>query len=238
MILSKYPFEETNKIVYDDGIVEDSLAAKGVLHARVKVSAKHSLNVFVTHLQAAYHYPASKNEVRVQKKQLQQMCKFVKSTTKNDTSPILILGDFNIDAFQDEINSLYTYMMKSFGQVDDTNKIRDLIRESHGGKSSPTTVPYLFNKETGKEHSLGSNIETETGPRLPSASYIKDNLSTLSLRPQALDYALLFDRGDKNLRARARVEEFRMSDVDPSKTTTYPFFYMSDHFGLCVDLRF
>ena len=196
--MSKYPFEETNKIVYDS-IVQDALAAKGVLHARVNIS-----RTFVECVCDTSSGSLSLSDLRgsQSEKQLQQLCKFVKSTTKNDTSPIIILGDFNIDAFQDEINSLYTYMMKSFGQVDDTNKIRDLIRESHGGKSSPTTVPYLFNKETGEEHCLGSNIETETGPRLPSASFIKDNLSTLSLRPQALD--LVFDRGQKTYELSAR----------------------------------
>ena len=235
VILSKFPIEETSKLEYDDAIVQDSLASKGVIHARVKISKKSSLNVFVTHLQAAYHYPASKEEARVQKKQLQQLCKFVKLTMKSNPSPIIVLGDFNIDAFQNEENALYTFMVNSFDQIDATNKIRDLIRESHDGKSPPTTVPYLFNKETGEEYSLGSNIETETGPRLPSPSFIKENLSKLSLRPQALDYAFLFDRGQK-LQIRARVQEFRMKDVD--KTKTYPFFYLSDHFGLGVDLRF
>ena len=241
VMLSKIPFEETNKIEYDDCMVQDALAAKGVLHALLKTSSGDLLHVFTTHLQAAYYFPSSNDEADVQIKQLQQFSKFIKDVVDNSSqpkAPILVLGDFNIDVFQDEMNSLYSDMLKLFDSIYD-HKFRDLIRESYGGKSIPTTVPYLFDKQTGHEHVLGSNIETETGPRLPSTTFMKDNISRFALRPMALDYALLCDRGHKNLQImRTRVNEFRTQNLILEPKLDFPFFYLSDHFGVCIDMKF
>jgi endonuclease/exonuclease/phosphatase family metal-dependent hydrolase len=96
-IVSRYPFLETNSVIYDHismpkdfGFGADGFASKGVLHARVCRDTAHptgnTVDVFVSHLEAR------SREMR--EEQYKEIGAFIGKT--NDPSlPVLILGDFN-----------------------------------------------------------------------------------------------------------------------------------------------
>ncbi|CAH0521329.1 unnamed protein product [Peronospora belbahrii] len=97
LILSRYPIVERDQLAYSQGSGSDGVCAKGVLYARIQLSPdlSESLHVFTTHTQAG----DDRKEYTIRLAQLQEMHQFIAKTIQDDPGmPILIMGDFNLDA--------------------------------------------------------------------------------------------------------------------------------------------
>jgi endonuclease/exonuclease/phosphatase family metal-dependent hydrolase len=94
-ILSRWPIEETRTLTYDEcsGALTDCVANKGAVHAVVRVSENARVNVVATHLDAG----SWDGDREARAAQLRQLREFI-DEIDTDVGPVLVLGDFNIDA--------------------------------------------------------------------------------------------------------------------------------------------
>jgi endonuclease/exonuclease/phosphatase family metal-dependent hydrolase len=90
-LASRLPVLARGMLTFTDGAMEDRLAAKGVLHARLArgPGASESLDVFTTHLQAGREHGA------VRRRQVEELATFLRRTASAE-GPVLVLGDLNI----------------------------------------------------------------------------------------------------------------------------------------------
>ncbi|ETM51614.1 hypothetical protein L914_04590 [Phytophthora nicotianae] len=107
LILSRYPIVERDQLAYSQGSGSDGICAKGVLYARIQLSPdlSDSLHVFTTHTQAGDNY----KDYSIRLAQLQEMHRFIARTIRDDPGvPVLITGDFNLDARHDLVHDSQT----------------------------------------------------------------------------------------------------------------------------------
>ncbi|TDH71841.1 hypothetical protein CCR75_005246 [Bremia lactucae] len=103
LILSRYPIVKRDQFVFSQGSGSDGICAKGVLYARIQLSPAVSdfFHVFTTHTQAG----DNRNEYTIRLTQLEEMHRFIATTIQSDPQvPILITGDFNLDARHDLVH--------------------------------------------------------------------------------------------------------------------------------------
>lgn len=97
LLLSRFPIEgephfRTYKCasrVYTHGIKADGLAAKGVIHARLRLSDDLVVDCFLTHLESI--------SAKARARQVAQLAEFVAEHSSPDR-PLLVMGDMNIAA--------------------------------------------------------------------------------------------------------------------------------------------
>jgi len=101
MIISKYPIEATRELVFDKGVASDGFVTKGILYAKVKIGSSY-VHVFNTHMQASYGYEFKENDpyALIRRKQIQQVSSFIAKIALDDDHPILVMGDFNVNAIR------------------------------------------------------------------------------------------------------------------------------------------
>jgi endonuclease/exonuclease/phosphatase family metal-dependent hydrolase len=91
-LASRLPIVASAQMAYSTARGSDALAAKGVLHARLRRGGDappgDQLDVFVTHLQA--------NHADIRKAQIAELAAFIRERS-NPARPALLLGDLNID---------------------------------------------------------------------------------------------------------------------------------------------
>jgi endonuclease/exonuclease/phosphatase family metal-dependent hydrolase len=102
MIMSKYPIETTREAIFDKGVASDGFVRKGILYAKVKVSSSSYVHVFNTHMQASYGYEFAENDpyALIRKKQIQKIVAFIAKIALDDDHPIIMMGDFNVNAIR------------------------------------------------------------------------------------------------------------------------------------------
>ncbi|KAI8136984.1 Endonuclease/exonuclease/phosphatase [Fennellomyces sp. T-0311] len=100
LILSRFPIRTSHAIEYPRGIHSDWLSYKGALHALIELNPTHSIHVYTTHAQASYTGTNSQSQAdtQVRMSQFSQLHQFISETAQRDNVPILLLGDFNVDA--------------------------------------------------------------------------------------------------------------------------------------------
>lgn len=138
MIMSKYPIVETQEITFDKGSHSDAFVTKGVLYAKIKVDASY-IHVFNTHLQASYGHEFNFEEntySTIRKKQLKKFAGFIQRVTSKDNYPILLAGDFNVNARSAPGSGVdskeYTEMLALLQHT--SYKIVDLLKEHNDGE--------------------------------------------------------------------------------------------------------
>lgn len=142
MIMSKYPIVDTQEIKFDKGSHSDKFVTKGVLYAKVKVDSSY-VHIFNTHLQASYGHEfdfTPNHYASIRKKQLKKLAEFVQRVTSKDHYPILLVGDFNVNArsaVDDGSDSPeYTEMLELLHH--ESYKMVDILKEHNGGKHPET----------------------------------------------------------------------------------------------------
>lgn len=119
-ILSRYPFVETDSIVFPRGVEADGTCAKGAVYARIALRPDYYVHVFCTHLQASYFDAAAKWEhyIDVRNAQAAALAQWILTKARyypgfvtggkgGDSElaplapfPIWLMGDFNVDAIR------------------------------------------------------------------------------------------------------------------------------------------
>jgi endonuclease/exonuclease/phosphatase family metal-dependent hydrolase len=108
LILSRFPIVLSEFRPFRYCVLSDALSDKGVLYAKIKIGDAY-LNVFNTHLQASYfgsgnyHWDIS---IKTRNDQIEEISNFIKEVVNNNNTrdlegtdgPILVMGDFNVDA--------------------------------------------------------------------------------------------------------------------------------------------
>jgi len=174
LILSKYPFVQSNTMVFehfskpeDFGFRADGFAAKGVIHARVALDSggTSSVDVFVTHLEA--------RDDSLRPAQYAEMAAFIQRVA-DPSRPALILGDLNTRGMNEERKdaaSQYSMMMTAFnGARPEGGAFVDvwpaLMGDAHGGTSEQES--------------------TATGKRIDYVLVSNPTASAFQLKPQTI----------------------------------------------------
>jgi endonuclease/exonuclease/phosphatase family metal-dependent hydrolase len=89
-LASRLPVVAASSHDYGTAAGEDTLAAKGVLHARLARGGHDSIDVFVTHLQAGQEHGA------VRRRQIEELGSFMSDALNGTANQVLVLGDFNV----------------------------------------------------------------------------------------------------------------------------------------------
>jgi len=137
MIISKYPIEDSRELIFDKGVASDGFVRKGVIYAKVKVGSSY-VHVFNTHMQASYGYEFAEHDPYslIRKKQIQQISAFIAKIALDDHHPIVIMGDFNVNAIRkvdDPSDSKeYLEMVQSLGS-NGLFSVLDLHKEFNRG---------------------------------------------------------------------------------------------------------
>ena len=97
-LFSKFPIENWTSKRFDDcsGTFNDCLAAKGFVHALIRVSDDVKFNVIATHLNSG----GSQGSQQARSTQLAQIREYISDNTDIDQWPTLLMGDLNVDGLR------------------------------------------------------------------------------------------------------------------------------------------
>jgi endonuclease/exonuclease/phosphatase family metal-dependent hydrolase len=224
LILSRYPIIESDSIAFSKGMNIDGWSNKGVLSALIQYPCVSGENIKVlvitTHTQADY----DSNNTQYFEVQLQQVAElrdFVKKKhVQYPNVPILLVGDFNInarvspDSDGKEHSSGYKKLMDLLNFEIDHEKVewRDLIYEQMG-YHPVTFADTVQDPETG-----------ETKPR----DIVLTNKVILGQRLY-LDYIFYYNKNSQKV-------SVLNTQVEPFFVDGHPFGQLSDHYGVSTML--
>ncbi|EKE42666.1 hypothetical protein ENUP19_0012G0016 [Entamoeba nuttalli] len=95
LILSRIPLKDRDQYIFKSRIYPESILSRGILYSKIQPNESTTLHIFNTQLQSISNNPLV-NQVRLN--QLDELVKFILSKTSKDEYPILICGDFSINA--------------------------------------------------------------------------------------------------------------------------------------------
>lgn len=93
--MSPYPIWAA-RIIYSSFFLR--LSHKGALHALIDLNATHAMHLYTTHTQASYERIPTPDDVAIRISQFAQLHEFIRDTAKDDSYPIVLMGDLNVDA--------------------------------------------------------------------------------------------------------------------------------------------
>lgn len=178
-IASRYPIAETHSLTFQSRYGIDSLAAKGVLHARLQIEngeIPSYLDVFATHLQAGF--------TEYKRAQVLELADFIYNHADPDI-PILLMGDFNINgspAQQANNNSDYNYLMGILEHLGTGHSFVDLGSHLEGGTN------YSANPEDNRSERIDHILTTD-----PSLVVNQDNVQIHDFSGESGKAGLLSD---------------------------------------------
>ena len=113
IILSRWPVERRATHLFETTCSgSDCLADKGVGYVAIRVGERR-VHVFGTHAQSVYG--ARPREVRAA--QFAQMQAFVAAQAIPPDEPVVLAGDFNVDAFTDELDAMLATLRATWPEV-------------------------------------------------------------------------------------------------------------------------
>lgn len=203
-ILSKFPIVQTESWIYTKSTSYDSLSAKGILYAKIKLNqSEQYINIFTTHFQSDYTNNNIKT-AQVRETQINELINFIKIIIQQNPYLTVLCGDLNIPFHE---NLQYQTFIQKFH-----NEGLELIDYD------------IFHLPTyGKTDEYGElldNTITSTNPYPLN---------------ECLDYIFeirTIEHVDENLAIHSDVQV----QTFPSESNNFPF--LSDHYGLSVDLNF
>lgn len=207
LILSRFPVEATEFVMFSMGSGADAYAAKGVLYAHVRLAEDFCLHLFTTHLDAGEH-TLRKRDVRAL--QLRELLTLVRGKIERDrASPVILAGDFNLTAFHRPTLARIVEPFRSLAERFDMRLV-DVVGDAYCGKHPSTN---------GWGHGRLS-YELTDQPDLQGC----------------IDYMLVFIpkpvlevfRPELDM---CKVEHFRIAE-DERRARKLPITNLSDHFGV------
>ena len=143
LLLSRHPITESHQTIYRQASGDDSLANKGVLHARIEVMGHPcAVDVFLSHTQASH--PSVGGTVAGAREaiigQIRHMAAFI-SACRDPMQPALLIGDLNVDSYSDP--GLYDILISNLGFPEDLHpqvKGRNVARPDATSESDDTDI--------------------------------------------------------------------------------------------------
>lgn len=213
-VLSRFPILESDFWPFDNGVLPDIMAYKGVLYCKLLIETE-TVHLFCTHAQASYPtHDLSKHLMykEVRQEQMGHIRRMIKQKVTKSSELVMIMGDFNTDAKEKLKPSKFNVPIKcEYKQMTEIlsggweDKLSDLVLEAYG--YHPNTY--------GRTDEHGKPIETVLSHRNENAL------------EKAIDYIFAMNVESSNFRVdalRTRVEDFRV--------TGYDFSHLSDHAGV------
>jgi len=237
LILSRYPIVASSEITYSECMQADALAAKGAIHALIQFQPGQFVHVFNTHLQASYNDPRSLTKFQksqwVRTSQLQELAAFMHTTTKNDSYPIMLLGDFNVNGRKSPTDASdseeYLNMIQIFGQYFDCE---DLLRDTMG--YHPPTVGDIHEDGSPREIHLTNVNDQKITKRIDYIWWLRRKDAT-----QAKPEPVVIDNNAVPVDPLAPVSVIPGTcAVAPLFVEGSPFTQLSDHYGVHVHLMY
>lgn len=214
------------------------------------------MHVYTTHTQASYDNGGKLNldDTQVRLSQFARVHQFIQDTAQDDTHPILLMGDLNVDA---AVHSGSLPNMPSYDSSLAYTMMMDVLRgkgtdlELIGGENNHDTLSYTSTwrldnltdvpYETFGYHpvTFGDYKKTSNGTLVPAETILTSHNQLLTV--QSIDRLLWAgNRGQQNhtsttmALSNITVEHFF---VDEKHASSYPFTQISDHYGLSAILR-
>jgi len=206
LILSRYPLEDVAFMEFDQSCHSDSLANKGALRASVRFGPEplDTIRLFNTHLQASYsHKDVSATTVALQ--QLRQVFDLIREDlSRSQHEAVLLAGDLNLDAFEEDTYSRITDLCKPI-------EMQDLLRKQFGA-----SVGTCISNIDARGVDMGTRRRTKAEREEKGFTEVH----------MCLDYQLFFEGSSRRLsHLQTRVEEFEF--------ISNPFGRLTDHAGIC-----
>ncbi|CAG8629103.1 2874_t:CDS:2, partial [Funneliformis mosseae] len=221
---------------------------KGVLYAKIELSEKDIIHLFITHTQASYMSapPLIDKSVIIRQEQLFFLRKFIDKCTLNEPleEPIILVGDLNVNS-RPQPNSPdmngdtaeYLNMIKILsGEGIEANQIDKSTSPDERLYNNPKIVKIIDTlKERYGNHPItfGDVIIADDGTISPRETVLtgKDDL----LSQASLDYILLIGEQSKQ-RIWVDIQGTRVEEFFVNNTSNYPFSQLSDHYGVSTHL--
>ncbi|EPB89783.1 hypothetical protein HMPREF1544_03446 [Mucor circinelloides 1006PhL] len=251
LILSRYPIQKADRIEFSRGVHADWLSFKGALHALIEVDKNQLVHVYTTHTQASYDNGGKLNldDTKVRLSQFAHVHQFIQDTAQDDTYPILLMGDLNVDAAVHNGSSpdvpsydsslAYTMMMDVLsGKGTDLKLIGgdnddEMSYTSSWRLDNLTDMPYA----TFGYHpvTFGDYKKLSNGTLIPAETILTSHNQLLTV--QSIDRLLWTGNRSQShtmTLSNITIEHFF---VDEKNASLYPFTQISDHYGLSAILH-
>ncbi|TMW67180.1 hypothetical protein Poli38472_012296 [Pythium oligandrum] len=248
LILSRYPIVERGQHSFSLGSGSDGVCSKGVLYARVQLSPDlaDSLHVFTTHTQAGDRL----KEYSIRAAQLKELQQFVAKTIREDPyAPLLITGDFNLDARHDLRHDPATGDVYST-PCEESQVYQTLYSDLHGVLAAGRTlVDLMKHHDTTK---LSGHIHPITNGDGHATLYHESDPLSEEKIGKCIDY-MFFSPGVRERRSvSGDIPTLHLSvipgktdvdhgdvaaillatDADTNASTRFPITHLSDHYAL------
>ncbi|GAA5817414.1 hypothetical protein MFLAVUS_010960 [Mucor flavus] len=241
LILSRFPIKKSNRIEFSRGVHSDWLSFKGALHALIELNPTQHIHVYTTHTQASYDNGGAINfdDTKVRLSQFAAVHQFISDTAKNDTHPILLMGDLNVDAAtHDDVieqpsrhNSLaYTMMMDVLTgkgtrlDLIDNKTSSETVYASDWKLNDLTDIAY----KTYGYHPItfGDYKKLDNGSLVPAETTLTSHNQLMTV--QSIDRLLWSSNNNTHI----SIGNLTVEPFFTSNETNQPFTQISDHYGL------
>ena len=254
LILSRYEIVEKDCYDYFLNVSGDSVSNKGVLYAKIKINNRY-LILFNIHLQSTYFDESLSNincTVQVRTKQTEELVNYVYNKLltipQNEVQNgcVLIVGDFNIDAHDNEIAKQrylipkykipeYELLKQKFNKLGKAIDVMQKKFNDHlytfGNNEGPEYDKVLTGKaDFNLKQTLdyiweiipNYNLEIYKNSIIFNKNYVFDNKNEENEEDESEKSKVLYET--------LKVEEFLVKNR--------PYQQLSDHFGVSVELLF
>ncbi|GMI00447.1 hypothetical protein TrLO_g11376 [Triparma laevis f. longispina] len=224
LILSKYPILKFHTLEFQTKASHsDGLASKGALHCLIDVDGKE-VDVFTSHTQASYSYTASPEIDAIQRSQITELSNFIND--KMTSNSAIFGGDLNVDAFQNNVNGTYTFLIEEIGSG--FEECVDVILKEDG-TFPETSVGYCWDKVSCKELVLGSYIGRKDVKKIEE----EEEEGGYDIKAARYDYLLLLNKRKGGVvvkKVHGKVQKFEQGEE-------CEFRYLSDHFAVEAEVE-
>ncbi|ORY93737.1 Endonuclease/exonuclease/phosphatase [Syncephalastrum racemosum] len=242
LLLSRFPVKATDTLEYPRGVHSDWLSYKGALHAWIELNATRSLHLYTTHTQASYDAGGKLNDddTQVRLSQFARFHDFIRDTARDDGSPILLMGDFNIDAAVHngsraasvDSSEAYERMMDV---IIGTGIEQDGERRYDDPDWRIDTLKDIAYDQFGYHPVTFGAIKTSSNGSLVPAETVLTHWDQL-MTMQSIDRILWADRYSNTIQvSNITIEKFQVKDnpeLSAEEKAAIPYTQISDHFGM------
>ena len=232
IILSRIPLVKRDQYVFTSRLYPDSLLSRGVLYSKLSPNAHSCIHLFNTHI-----FPAGSDEEskRVHLNQINECVDYVKKMTANDNYPIILCGDFSVNALQKAETVVDLEHWENNDNSEDTLD-KPIIKYVEEQTDEYIQLIYKLTTIGQVKDVIFNGLNRHpitTGDTYFDRSNIERPLETILTKDKDLyskkceDYIFLITRGQYLQDSSPYVHTFDVENED--------FQFLSNHYGLSVD---
>ncbi|ORZ34689.1 kinase-like domain-containing protein [Catenaria anguillulae PL171] len=247
VILSRFEIERHARLAYKRSMHNCRFIAKGALYVKVKLAQDRAVHLFTTNLQKSTTHELSMHspEVLIRQTQLAQLRSFVAQCTadRSPTEPILLLGDFNLNARSrmgastDEYKHMMRLLAGDFQHVANPRSLEEFLPAQIDREPLPVR-DLLFDAFGYHPVTYGDVICDAHGhPISPAEAILTDKADQGACH--SVDYALWVPAKVQDGAVSVAVNKDGRSlcvGIQPFAVADQEFSHVSDHYGVEVVL--